>query len=140
MRVNILVVDDELEIREMLSRHFRYRGFEVDTAQHGEEALQIMTCKKIDIVITDILMPIMDGPTLCGEIRQHYPLTKVIVITGHVSLENAMACLRRGAETCIFKPIEDMTELEDAVTRAVEAINRWVRILTELKGMKPTEN
>ena len=137
MMINMLIVDDEAEIREMLSRHFRYRGFSVDTAGNGEEALQVLATKKIDLVISDILMPVMDGPELCGRIRQDYPLTKVIIITGHVSLDNAMTCLRRGAETCIFKPIEDMAELEEAVNRSVDSIKRWVKILTELKGVRP---
>ena len=136
MNISILVVDDEEEIREMLSRHFRYLGFSVKTAENGKQALEIMGSTRVDIVISDILMPVMDGPELCSHIHQDYPLTRVIMITGYVTLDNVMSCLRRGAETCIFKPIEDMSQLDDAVTRAVETIKRWVAILTELKGMR----
>ena len=135
MTISILVVDDEAEIRDMLSRHFRYRGYYVDVAANGEEALRKMEAQKTDIVISDILMPVMDGPELCRRIRQDYPLTRVIIITGHVTLDNAMTCLRRGAETCVFKPIEKMEELDEAVDRAVDTIKRWVKILNELRGM-----
>ena len=61
MKVQILVVDDEPEIRAMLSRHYRYLGYEVNTAAHGREALDSLALAKTDIVITDIKMPVMDG-------------------------------------------------------------------------------
>ena len=136
MPVNLLVVDDELEIREMLSRHFRFLGYDVDTAENGQDALDKMAERKTDIVISDIRMPVMDGPELCKRIRLDFPMTRVIMITGYVTLENALACLRRGADTCVFKPLEDMTELEQAVNRSVEMIQTWMKKLTELRKMK----
>lgn len=137
MKINLLIVDDEQDICEMLSRHFRYLGFNVQTASNGKEALDLMAVNKIDIVISDIVMPVMDGAELCARIRADYPLTHVIMITGHVTLDNVMACMRRGADLCVFKPLHDLKELEEAVNRAVEAINRWINILTELRGVKP---
>ena len=139
MNITLLIVDDEQDIREMLSRHFRYSGFNVLTAGNGQEALDQMALNKVDIVISDIVMPVMNGPELCEKIRDDYPLTHVIMITGHVTLDNVMSCMRRGVDTCVFKPLHDLKELEDAVNRAVEDINRWIKILTELRGIKPSK-
>ena len=136
MKVSVLIVDDEEEIREMLSRHFRFRGFDVSVASNGKEALACMEARKIDIVISDIIMPVMDGRELCAHIREEFPLTRIIMITGYVTLDNAMTCLRRGADTCIFKPFEDLGLLDGAVARAVDTIQNWVEILGKLKGMK----
>jgi DNA-binding NtrC family response regulator len=136
MEERILIVDDEQEIREMLSRHFRYMGYEVETAENGKEALKVFETKKIDVVISDILMPDMDGVELLRQVRQEYPMVKVIVITGYVTLENILACMRHGAETCVYKPLDDMSELDEAVKDAVESMRRWKRKCLELRGMR----
>lgn len=135
MNVHLLVVDDEEEIREMLSRHFRFLGYDVETAGNGQEALQSMSTRKTDIVISDIRMPVMDGPELCLRIRRDYPMTRVIMITGQVTLENALACLRRGADHCVFKPLQDMQELEAAVERSATTLRNWIDILARLRGI-----
>lgn len=136
MNVHILIVDDEEEIREMLSRHFRYLGYSVSTAGNGKEALEELSKTKIDIVISDISMPEMDGVALLRIMRTDYPTIRPIMITGYVTLENALSCLRYGAETCVFKPLEDLSELEEAVTQVVRRIQRWHKILGDLQRMK----
>ena len=135
MDINLMIVDDEPEIVQMLSRHFRFLGYSVDTASDGMEALEKMTNTKTDIVISDIMMPRMDGVELCGAIRKDYPMTRVIMITGYVTLANALACCRRGAETCIFKPLEDLSEVELAVENAVEKIQHWLNIFAKLSDL-----
>ena len=137
MSVHLLIVDDEKEIREALSRHYRFAGYNVSVASNGQEALQIMGERKTDIVISDIQMPVMGGAELCAQIRREYPLTRVIMMTGYVSLDNALTCLRRGADNCIFKPITDMKVMDLAVSQSVSTIQRWIKILEELKGLKP---
>ena len=137
MKVRILVVDDESEIRDMLSRHFRYLGYEVDIACNGKEALEIIQKSKTDIVISDIKMPVMDGIELLRVIKLRFPMIHTIMITGYVTLENVLACMRHGADTCIFKPLENLNHLEDAVSLAVKTIQHWLDILQELTTMKP---
>ena len=137
MKGQLLVVDDEAEVREMLARHFRLLGYGVQQAGNGEEALGVLGRAKIDVVISDIRMPAMDGVALLREVRRQYPMVRVIMITGYVTLENALACMRNQAETCVFKPIEDMAELERAVEQAMESLDRWKRKFHELQGMKP---
>lgn len=136
MKVKILIVDDEEHICRTLSRHFEYLGYDVATACNGLDALKKLEESKADVLISDIMMPEMDGVELLGVVRQEYPMTRVIMITGYVTLENALACFRYGADTCIFKPIEDMGELESAVESAVKYLNHWQAKLKTLREMK----
>ena len=59
------------------------------------------------------------------------------MITGYVSLDNAMRCMNYGADNCIFKPLDDLEELENSVHQSVAHIATWTRKLRELQGMKP---
>ncbi len=137
MHVRLMIVDDEAEIREMLSRHFRFLGFEVLTAANGREALDLLETKRTEIVITDLMMPVMDGIQLLRQLRQNHPMVRPIVMTGYVSLDNAMACMRLGAHTFVFKPLEDLTQLEHAIDEVVHGLQRWVDLLQQLRSMRP---
>lgn len=137
MKVRLLIVDNEPEIRDMLSRHFRYLGFKVDVASDGVEALEKLTEDRTEVIISDIVMPRMDGVELLKIVRNEYPMIHTIMITGYVTLENALACMRYGADTCIFKPLEDLTELEEAVEVAVRWLKRWQEKLKTLQTMNP---
>ena len=136
MTTRVLVVDDEQEIRELLDRHLRYLGYTVHCAENGQDALEKLSAVRTDIVISDIGMPVMNGIELLGRIRSEFPMTRVVMITGFVSQENVLACMRGGAEICIFKPLEDLEVLEQAVTRATEALARWWAALGELRSLK----
>ncbi|GAB6096743.1 hypothetical protein JCM14469_29960 [Desulfatiferula olefinivorans] len=137
MQPRILIVDDEEPIRQSLARHFAFRGYETETAQNGRSALAVMEQKAFQVVISDIMMPVMTGIDLLKRIRKDYPMTRVIMITGYVTLENALACLRYNADTCIFKPIEDLGELDRAVDTALHYLDHWKKKLTALSAMHP---
>jgi CheY-like chemotaxis protein len=136
MTVRILIVDDEAVIRALLQRHFVARDYIVETAANGLEALQRLSDAKYDIVITDLLMPEMDGHELLGRIRDEYPLIRVIVMTGAVSIDNMLACLREGAFTFVTKPLTDLAPLSDAVHVAAWIVQGWLEQLTLLQRMK----
>jgi DNA-binding NtrC family response regulator len=136
MNRRLLIVDDEIEIREMLSRHFRFLGYEVFMEENGLTALHFLERHRIDVVVSDIMMPGMDGVTLLKRIRREYPMIHVVMITGYVTLENALTCMRYQADACIFKPLEDLTELEESVANAFRTIDTWKRKFKELQGMK----
>jgi CheY-like chemotaxis protein len=137
VKARLLVVDDEAEIRDMLSRHFRYLGFQVDTACDGVEAMEKLAKERTEVVISDVVIPRMDGVELLRAVRQQYPMIHSIMITGYVTMENALACMRHGADTCVFKPLEDLTELEEAVEFAVGQLKRWQKKLRMLQEMNP---
>ncbi len=137
MSAHLLVVDDEAEIREMLERHFRLLDYHVWTAANGKEALAVMARERVDIVITDLLMPEMDGIELLERIHDDSPMTHAIAISGYVTLENALSCMRLGADTIVFKPLENLSELEEAVKSAEASLLSWQKKLRELRGMRP---
>jgi DNA-binding NtrC family response regulator len=137
MSAHLLIADDEAEIRQALSVYFRSLDYDVDCADCGISALEIMANKRIDVLISDIVMPRMDGVELLREVRKNYPMTRVVMITGYVTLDNALACMRHGADTCVFKPIEDMRELTEAVQGSLAHLTRWQEKLKELMGMRP---
>lgn len=137
MKIRLLIVDDEADIREMLARHFRFLGLSVSTAENGREALEILRREKTDIVISDIMMPEMNGIELLRALRAEYPMVHSIMITGYVTLDNALACMRLGADTLIFKPLEDLKLLEDAVSKSAADLRHWVDLLKKLQTMKP---
>ena len=74
MNPNILVVDDEADIRTMLCTHFTFLDYTVHTAGNGQEALQQMAEQRYEVVISDIMMPQMDGITLLKTVREEYPI------------------------------------------------------------------
>ena len=138
-KASLLVVDDEVEIQQMLSRHFRFLGYDVETASNGREALELLAKKRTEVIISDIKMPQLDGIELLKIVKEQHPMSHVIIITGYVTLDNLLAVFRRGADTCIFKPWHDMSELESAVAHAFETIKIWKHKLRQLYEMKPPE-
>jgi DNA-binding NtrC family response regulator len=131
----LLIVDDEREICEMLARHYRFAGHDAYTAADGRAALAFMEDHKVDVVVSDIRMPGMDGIDLLREIRRLYPMTHTIMITGHVSQENLLSCMRHGADNCVFKPLDDLGELDESVDGALGALQRWKQKLRALRAM-----
>jgi len=109
------------------------------TAQNGVEALELLSTNRVDVVVSDIKMPVMDGVQLLRELRESYPMIRPIMITGYVTLANALSCLRFGASTCLFKPLEDLEELDRAVEDAISHTERWTRVLRELLQMENRE-
>jgi len=101
---SILIVDDELLIRDLLYDFFLGQGWEISIAENGEKALEILRSKKIDLVLTDIKMPQMDGLTLTSEMSEAYPDIPVVLMTGFPSVESAVTALRIKAADYITKP------------------------------------
>ena len=139
MSARLLIVDDEVEIREMLARRYRFKQHDVTLAADAHEALEALSKRRFDVVISDIKMPGMSGVDLLKTIREEYPMIRVIMITGYVTMEHALACLRRGADTCVFKPLTDLGELDAAVDSAIVWLRRWQAKLVELRRMKPVQ-
>jgi DNA-binding NtrC family response regulator len=135
MSPRLLIVDDEPDICKSLARRYKLKGYDVDTADGGEAALELLESNPYHVVISDIKMPGIDGIELLRRIRIEYPMTRIIMMTGYVTLENGLACLRHGADTCIFKPLEDLKEMDDAIENALHYLKHWEEKLLQLKGI-----
>ncbi len=115
----ILIVDDAVNMRVVLQAMLKKEGYAVQTASDGLEALQIMKAGPVDIVVTDLKMPKMDGMGLLDEVIRVYPSTPVILITAHGTIATAVDALKKGAFDYITKPF-DLEELKHVIQKAVK--------------------
>lgn len=115
----ILIVDDELNMRLVLSAMLKKEGFDVSCAANGREALQILQSHKTAVVITDLKMPDVDGMELLTGISERYPEIPVIMITAHGTIATAVEALKKGAFDYITKPF-DLDDLRNVVAKAIK--------------------
>lgn len=116
----ILIVDDEIVIRELMSDILADEGFQVETAPNGKVALELIRRKQDFVVLfTDIMMPEMDGIELIREARKVAPGIVPIVMTGYATLETARAAVKEGAYDYVLKPF-NLSEIKMAVSNALE--------------------
>ncbi len=127
MKTRVLVVDDEEQFAQALSERLRIREYEVATCLSGEDALKRVKDYNIDVVILDVLMPGMDGIEVLREIKKMKPLTEVILLTGHATVETAIDGLKLGAMDYVMKPCETeelATKINKAQQRKAEQEDR----------------
>ena len=117
--IDLLIVDDETDFRESACRYLKRIGFRVDEAEDGEEALNVSTNKKFDVVIMDIHMPGMSGIEALQELMKRESPPKVIMLTGGGTIENAVESIKLGAYDFLTKPAK-MDDLARLVKRACE--------------------
>jgi DNA-binding NtrC family response regulator len=118
---HILVVDDEPDIRDLVKEILQDEGFEVSTAQNGQEAREARRVRRPDMILLDIWMPDIDGISLLKEWTEgdHLPCP-VVMISGHGTVETAVEATRLGAYDFIEKPLS-LNKLLLTVNRALEA-------------------
>jgi len=105
---NVLLVDDEENILSSLRRVLRGEGYNVQIANGGEQALQILRSQPIDLVISDARMPGMDGATLLAEVQKHWPETMRILLTGYADISTTIRAINQGQiYRYISKPWDD---------------------------------
>ena len=121
--MKILVIDDERPTLAMFKLFLAAYGYEVVTAESGEQGLEIFRSEAPDIVFTDIRMPGMDGLAVLQQIRDTGTSCQVIIITGHGDIERAMAALDLDASDFINKPVE-RAALNSALVRAEKRLAR----------------
>jgi DNA-binding NtrC family response regulator len=115
----ILIVDDELSVRTSLEEWFLEDGFNVVTAESGEDALNKMHAGPYDLILLDIKMPGMDGITVQKKIREFDPQAIIIIITAYASVDTAVEALKSGAFDYITKPF-DPENLSNLVNNALK--------------------
>jgi DNA-binding NtrC family response regulator len=116
--IRVLFVDDEKEFLDTLVKRMKKRNLEATTALSGEAALDFLQDNEVDVVVLDVRMPGgMDGIETLREIKKRHPLTEVLMLTGHASVEAAIEGMECGAFDYLMKPMdidELLYKLQDA--------------------------
>ena len=117
----VLVVDDEEDFLETLVKRLNKRNIDTTGVRSGEEALEVMNKKLFDVVLLDVKMPGgMDGIEALREMKKTQPLSEVILLTGHASVETSIEGMKLGAFDYLLKPIK----LEDLLTKLAQAFEK----------------
>src|SRR5258708_7177167 len=117
MADRILVVDDEQSLRKVLTATLQREGYEVQVAVDGEEALAALDRDGADVVVTDLVMPRMDGLSLLRKVVASHPDVPVIVVTAHGKVDSAVEAMKAGAFDFVTKPFEN-AELKAIIAKA----------------------
>ena len=122
-RANILIVDDQEVVRLSHLRSLEGADCNATAAVDGKEAIQVMEQHPFDVVLLDLRMPGLDGMDVLKTIKQRWPDSEVVVITGYPSIESAKQAVRLGAFNYLAKPVGP----NDVIKAATDAMNqkRW---------------
>ena len=116
-KARILAVDDQRYFRELLEGLLREEGYDVETVSSAEEALHVLERDTFDVVVTDLVMPGMDGTELVGRIKERLPDQDIVMVTGVVDVKTAVEAMKQGATDYILKPFDRNT-----LARSIEKI------------------
>jgi len=122
-KIRVLVVDDEEVVRLGYRRVLAADGFCVIAAGNGHEALDLMGADRFDVVLLDLRMPGMDGMDVLRAIKEQWPRSEVVVVTGYPSIDTAKEAVKLGAYDYLAKPV-----VPEAVIRATTGAwmqKRW---------------
>src|SRR3954464_11139892 len=138
-RGRILIVDDELVVRDSLGKWFSSEGYAARPVSGAREALEVIQQTEFDIALIDIKMPGMDGMELQARLREADPDLTVVIMTGYAAVDTAVQALKLGAYDYITKPV-DPDELSHIVANALEhkrARREVMRLRENLQEVAP---
>jgi len=127
----ILVVEDDRLFREMFTNLLKKEGYQVDCASCGCEALEMLARSSYDLVVTDLVMPDINGLEILSRVRESYPWVDVIMVTGNANLESAIYALKHGASDYLVKPVNG-----DEFKHSVAQCMQQRRLLDENEELK----
>ncbi|MBI4422697.1 MAG: response regulator, partial [Elusimicrobia bacterium] len=135
-KIRLLLVEDDQSLSALLALELRRAGFEADVARSGEEAFQRLGATLYDAVITDLRLGGADGLAVLQESKRAQPEAEVLVITGHGSIDTAVAAMKHGAFDYLTKPVQP-EELLLVLRKAIEhrsLLGEVRRLREEVKG------
>ena len=130
-KISIMIVDDELIIRESFLQWFKKLGHKVETAASGFDALEKLESVSFDLLFVDIKMPGMNGIELLGKVKEEYPDTIVIIITAYGSIDTAVEAMKMGATDYLMKPFKP-----EQLSLVMEKVANQKKLLEEVRYMK----
>jgi len=126
----ILVIEDDKKMRDGLVEILANEGYNVESAENGQVGLEKIKKNEFDVVLTDLIMPVMGGMEVLMEIKRIKPGINVIIITGFGTIENAVDAIKAGASDYITKPFKiDEVETKIRMVLATAEINKYPQIL-----------
>ena len=128
-KMKIMLVDDEERFLATTSKLLSRKGYNVITAISGEEALEKLQSQDIHVVILDVKMPGMDGNETLRAIKKLFPMTEVIMLTGHGTIESAVEGLKSGATDYLTKP----ADIEELISKSQEAFEKRERVEEKIR-------
>lgn len=127
---NIIVIEDDNKMREGLVEILNEEGYLVDSAENGQAGLDKIKKKDFDIVLTDLVMPLMGGMDVLRETKRMKPKTNVIMITAFATIENAVEAMKAGASDYITKPFKiDEVQTKIRKVLAEAGFEKHIKIL-----------
>ena len=129
--MKVLVIDDERAIRYSMKEILEMEGYEVETAENGQEGLQKAQKEKYDAIFCDIKMPVMDGTEMLSKVVEEGIETPVIMVSGHADITTAVDCIKKGAFDFIEKPL-DLNRILITIKNATDKAN----LVTQTKILK----
>ncbi|MFQ5893627.1 MAG: sigma-54-dependent transcriptional regulator, partial [Nitrospinota bacterium] len=139
MAAKVLIVEDDKRTLDALARGLEGEGYETLLAHNGHEAVSRLARSEVDVVVTDLKMPYMDGMELLESVRSLYPDTIVILMTAYATVEKAVAAIKQGAYDFVTKPI-NLDRLDHVIRKALdhrELRSENLRLRQRLKEMSP---
>jgi DNA-binding NtrC family response regulator len=139
--LDLLIVDDDAEFRDILQKRFEQRGFHTSVAASGEEALELCQRREFDVAVLDMMMPGMSGMEVLAKMKSGPSECEVVMLTGQATVESAVAAMKLGAYDYLVKPFP-VKELERVIEKAYEKRslakeNRQLRSLLERNQQMP---
>ncbi len=138
MAQKILIVDDDPQIRTLLSKLLAGDKYEIADAASGSEAVQKIKAEDFSILLLDVMMPEMDGMEVLATVKKLKPRIKVIIITAFATVENAVECMKKGASDYISKPFRS-EEVRSTIKRVLEEA-KFDEKLAEVREYTPRIN
>ena len=126
MNIRILVVEDEEDQRVLVAGILRASGHQVDEAEHGQAALNALSQRSYDLVLSDWKMPGVDGMQVLQHLREHHPATAFIMVTAYGSISNAVEAIRAGADDYLSKPYQ-----RESLLLAIEKAHQSRKLVDE---------
>ncbi|MYE06679.1 MAG: response regulator transcription factor [Chloroflexi bacterium] len=139
MPQRVLVVEDEIGMRIGLEDNLRIAGYEVETAEDGEQGLQLASRGKFDIILLDLILPVKDGLAVCQELRGKGIATPVIMVTAKSQLEERLRGFAVGADDYMVKPFDFMellARIRVALRRSLSAAGVGTESLFEFGDVR----
>lgn len=125
LQARVLLVDDEEDFTDALSKRLEARNLKVKTVNRGEDAVQLVDEQSFDVIILDLAMPGMDGLETLQQIKANHPDAEIIMLTGHASVESSVKAMKIGAEDLLEKPVD----IADLLSKIEEAHKKRVVVL-----------